>query len=34
MKSVGFLPQAEHEMYEAAAYYEAHAVGLGRDYLV
>jgi len=33
MKPVGFLPEAEQEMLEAASYYESQAAGLGEDYL-
>jgi len=33
MKAVVFLPEAEQEMLEAAAYYEAQADGLGGEYL-
>ena len=33
MKPVVFLPDAEHEMIEAAVYYESQSSGLGSDYL-
>lgn len=33
MKPIGFLPEAEQEMLEAARYYESQASGLGADYL-
>lgn len=33
MKPIGFLPEAEQEMLEAARYYESQASGLGVKYL-
>jgi len=33
MKQIIFFPQAEREMIEAAAFYDSHKQGLGREFL-